>query len=56
MAGSRHFQTFKVQSNNMGKEKITKSHPGKLIAKIFLFKGITVFNTGLMSCRLFISI
>lgn len=56
MTGSRHFQTFKVQSNNMGKEKFTKNHPGKLIAEIFLFKRIIVFNTDLMSLRLFISI
>lgn len=32
----------KAQSNNMGKESITKSHSGKPVAKGFLFKGITV--------------
>lgn len=40
----------------MGKEKITESHPGKFIAKIFLFKRIIVFDSDLMSLRLFINI
>lgn len=40
MTISRFVQTFKAQSNNMGKEDITKRHPGKLAAKRFLFKGI----------------
>lgn len=51
MMGSRYFQIFKARSNNMGKEDITKRHPGKLTAKRFLFKGINYLQSGLMRGR-----
>ena len=56
MRGSRHFQTLKHSLTTWGKEELQNSHLGKFVAKGFLFKGITVFTTGLMRARLFISI